>query len=87
MVSCVCVEVLACQLHSCFKMFLGIIPNKPSRDFTCPLGSPRGLKCLFHMLNAIISFTRKMIYVSCFHFIYFLFCFVKGLAKCKFMGI
>jgi hypothetical protein len=36
-------------------MFVGIIPGKPSRDFTRPLGSHRGLKGLLHMLNAIIS--------------------------------
>jgi hypothetical protein len=39
----------------CFKMFVGIISGKPSRDFTCPLGSARGLKGLLHMLNAIVS--------------------------------
>jgi hypothetical protein len=27
---------------------------KPSRDFTCPLGRPRGLKGLLHTLNAIV---------------------------------
>jgi len=32
-------------------MFVGIIPSKPSRDFTRPLGSPWGLKGLLHMLN------------------------------------
>jgi hypothetical protein len=35
-------------------MFVGIIPDKPLRDFTCPLGSPRGLKGIFDMLNAIV---------------------------------
>jgi hypothetical protein len=34
-------------------MFVGIIHGKPSRDFTHPLGSPRGLKGLLHTLNAI----------------------------------
>jgi hypothetical protein len=33
-----------CGCHSC----------KPSRDFTRPLGRPRGLKGLLHMLNAIV---------------------------------
>jgi hypothetical protein len=31
---------------------MGIIHGKPSRDFTRPLGSPRGLKGLLHTLNA-----------------------------------
>jgi hypothetical protein len=35
-------------------MFVGIIPDKSSRDFTRPLGSPRGLKGLLHTLNAIV---------------------------------
>jgi hypothetical protein len=35
-------------------MSVGIIPSKPSRDFTCPLGSLRGLKGLLHTLNAIM---------------------------------
>jgi hypothetical protein len=35
-------------------MFVGIILGKPSRDFTRPLGSPRGLKGLLHTLNAIM---------------------------------
>jgi hypothetical protein len=34
--------------------FVGIIPGKPSWDFICPLGSPRGLKGFLHMLNAIV---------------------------------
>jgi hypothetical protein len=37
------------------KMFVGIISVKLSRDFTRPLGSPKGLKGLLHMLNAIVS--------------------------------
>jgi hypothetical protein len=41
------------------KMFVGIIPGKPSRDFTRPLGSPRGLKGLLHTLNAIVHPTKK----------------------------
>jgi hypothetical protein len=35
-------------------MFVGSIFGKPSRDFTRQLGSPRGLKGLLHMLNAIM---------------------------------
>jgi hypothetical protein len=35
-------------------MFVGIIHGKPSRDFTRPLGSLRGLKGLLHTLNAIV---------------------------------
>ncbi|GJT18032.1 hypothetical protein Tco_0876738 [Tanacetum coccineum] len=31
---------------------------KPSRDFTRPLGPPVGLKCLLHMLNAIVIPTK-----------------------------
>jgi hypothetical protein len=66
-------------------MFVGTILGKPSRDFTRPLGSPRGLKGLFHMLNAIVSLTKEYL---CFMLsFYFLFCFAKGLAKCKFGGI
>jgi hypothetical protein len=40
-------------------MFMGIIHGKPSRDFTSPLGSPRGLKGLLHTLNAIVYPTRE----------------------------
>jgi hypothetical protein len=36
-------------------MFVGIIHVKPSRDFTRLLGSPGGLKCLLHTLNAIVQ--------------------------------
>jgi hypothetical protein len=39
-------------------MFVGIIPGKPSRDFTRPLGSSRGLKGLLNMLNARLSHER-----------------------------
>jgi hypothetical protein len=35
-------------------MFVGIIHGKLSRDFTRPLGCPRGLKGLLHTLNAIM---------------------------------
>ena len=34
--------------------FVGIFTWKPLRDLTRPLGSPRGLKGLLHMLNAIV---------------------------------
>jgi hypothetical protein len=33
---------------------MGIIHGKPSRDFTRPLGNPKGLKGLLHTLNAIV---------------------------------
>jgi hypothetical protein len=36
-------------------MYVGIIAGTPSRDFAHPLGMPKGLKDLLHMLNAIIS--------------------------------
>jgi hypothetical protein len=64
---------------------VGIIVGKPSRDFTCPLGMPRGLKDLLHMLNAIISLMKAdlcFLFLLCFHF-----CFAEGLAKYKFGGI
>jgi hypothetical protein len=64
---------------------VGVIPGKPSRDFTRPLGMPRGLKGLLHTLNAIVSPTKAdlcFLFLLCFHF-----CFAKGLAKCKFGGI
>jgi hypothetical protein len=38
---------------------VGTISGKPSRDFTRPLGSPRGLKGLLHMLNGIVSPTKE----------------------------
>jgi hypothetical protein len=40
-------------------IFVGIIPVKHSRDFTCQLGSPRGLKGLLHTLNAIVHPTKE----------------------------
>jgi hypothetical protein len=64
---------------------MGITAGKPSQDFTCPLGMPRGLKGLLHTLNAIVSPTKAdfcFLFLLCFHF-----CFGKGLAKCKFGGI
>jgi hypothetical protein len=56
-------------------MFVGVIVGKLSRDFTCPLEMPKGLKGLLHMLNAIISPTTADL---CF---LLSFCFAKGLAK------
>jgi hypothetical protein len=35
-------------------MFMNIISGKPPRDFTRPLGMPRGLKGLLHQLNAVV---------------------------------
>jgi hypothetical protein len=64
---------------------MGVILEKPSRDFTHPLGMPRGLKGLLHMINAIVSPTKAdlcLLFSLCFHF-----CFAKGLVKCKFGGI
>jgi hypothetical protein len=40
-------------------MFVGIIFGKLSRDFTRPLGGPKGLKGLLHTLNAIVSPTKE----------------------------
>ena len=62
-------------------MFVGVIAGKPSRDFTRPLRMPRVLKGLLHMLNVIVSLTTADLYFL------LLFCFAKGLAKCKFGGI
>jgi hypothetical protein len=66
-------------------MFMGIIHVKPSQDFTCQLRMPRSLKDLLYILNAIVSPMKEDL-CYCFHFT-FLFCFAKGLAKCKFRGI
>jgi hypothetical protein len=64
---------------------VGIIAGKPSRDFTRPLGMPRGSKGLLHMLNATVSPTKADL---CFlFFMCFSFWFAKGLAKYKFGGI
>jgi hypothetical protein len=68
-------------------MFVGIILVKPSRDFICPLRMPKGLKGLLHMLNAIVFFHERGLANHLFMLLlsfYFSFCFVKGLAKCKF---
>jgi hypothetical protein len=66
-------------------MFVGIISGKPSRDFTRPLGSFRGLKDLLYRLNAIVSPTTADL---CFMLKFYVsFCFAKGLAKCMFWGI
>jgi hypothetical protein len=40
-------------------MFVGRIFGKPSRDFSRPLESPRGLKGLLYMLNAIVFPTKE----------------------------
>ena len=49
-------------------MFVGVIVGKPSRYFTRPLGMPRGLKGLLHMLNATFSFTTADL-CFLFHFV------------------
>jgi hypothetical protein len=46
---------------------VGVIPEKPSRDFTRPLGMPSGLKGLLHTLNAIVSPTKADL---CFLFLF-----------------
>ena len=64
---------------------MGVIPGKPSRDFTRPLAMARGLKGLLYTLNVIVSPTKAdlcFLFLLCFHF-----CFAKGLAKCKLRGI
>ena len=50
----------------CEKMFVGVIANKPSRDFTRPLGMPKGLKGLLHTLNTTVSHTTTNL---CFFFL------------------
>jgi len=67
----VCVKKISYWQHS-VSMFVGIISSKPSPDFTRPLRSPRGLKGLLHMLNAIVSPTRADLCFMpwfCFHFV------------------
>ena len=62
-------------------MFVGIIAGKPARNFTRPLGMPRGLKGLLYTLNAIVSpMTADLCFLLSF-------CFAKELAKCKFGDI
>ncbi|GJR68479.1 hypothetical protein Tco_0014544 [Tanacetum coccineum] len=41
---------------------------KPSRDFTCPLGPPSGLKGLLHMLNATVIPTKGILGTVSVHF-------------------
>jgi hypothetical protein len=66
-------------------MFVCVIVGKPSQDFTCPLGIPRGLKGLLYILNAIVTPTIEDL---CFLLSFcFLFCFAKRLAKYKFGDI
>ena len=67
------------------KMFVGVIVGKPSRDFTCLLGMPRGLKGLLYTLNPIVSSTTADLCLLLLF--YFSFYFAKGLAKCKFGGV
>jgi hypothetical protein len=56
-------------------MFVGIIPVKPSRDFTRLLGMPRGLKDLLYMLNEIASSTKEdLCYYFHVNFCFVLFC-------------
>jgi hypothetical protein len=50
-------------------MFVAIIHGKSSRDFTRPLGSPRGLKGLLHTLNAIVHPTKVGFILLFFSFI------------------
>jgi hypothetical protein len=58
---------------------------KPSQDFTRPLGMPRGLEGMLHMLNAIISpMTEDLCLLLSF---YFWCCFAKRLANVKFGGV
>jgi hypothetical protein len=67
-------------------MFVGIISGKLSRDFTRPLGSPRGLKRLvtYAKCNCLSHDSGFMFHALILFFIFF---FAKGLAKCKFGGI
>jgi hypothetical protein len=51
----VCVKIFFLVNSISASVFVGTIFGKPSRDFTRPLGSPRGLIGLLHMLNAIVS--------------------------------
>lgn len=69
----VCVKILSCWQHS-VSMFVGIISSKPSRDFTRPLGSLRGLKGLLHTLNAIVSPTKADLCFLLWFYFFILFC-------------
>jgi hypothetical protein len=63
---------------------MDIIASKLSQDFTRPLGMPRGLKGLLHVLNVVSPMKADL----CFLFrMCFSFCFAKGLTKSKFGGI
>jgi hypothetical protein len=66
-------------------MFVGIIPGKPSRDFTRPLGVLRVKRLVAYAKCNRTSHERR-IYLVVFQF-YFLFCIAKGLAICKFGGV
>ena len=50
--------------------FCGYIHYRPSRDLTRPLGLPRGLKGLLHMLNAIVTPTKRSIGLLCRFFLF-----------------
>jgi hypothetical protein len=63
-------------------MFVGIIPEKPLRNFTHPLGNANGFKR--HIAYAKCNRTsheRRIYLVLQF---YFLLCIAKGVAMCKF---
>jgi hypothetical protein len=54
-------------------MFMDIIAGKSSRDFTRPLGMPRGLKDLLHTLNTIVHPTQEgfiLLFSNLFYVIY-----------------
>jgi len=55
---CFCDTSILGKASSCI-MFEASISGEPSRDFTCLLGSPRGLKCLLHTLNSIVFPTKE----------------------------
>jgi hypothetical protein len=61
----------------CTQMFVGIIPEKPSRDFTRPLGNSYRFKRLvaYAQCNRF-SHESGLMFLFCFSF-----CFAKGLAK------
>jgi hypothetical protein len=50
-------------------MFVGIIPVKPSLDFTRSLEIPGGLKGLLHTLNTIVHPTEERFILLFFSFI------------------
>jgi hypothetical protein len=65
------------------QMFVGIILEKPLRDFTRPLGNSQRFKRLVAYAQCNRFPTKVDLCLYCvFHFF-----FAKGLAKCKFGGI